>query len=82
MSDLLRLDYINSLPQPFMVRLCGDKIMWPIETICVETGLMRIDVCGKLQPVHIGDAMEFLDMDGNSHDPESFYSDHIQEKSI
>ena len=46
-GDKLKFDYINSLPQPFMgVFIGGDE--WPIEDIDVQTGLLRIDVCGKI----------------------------------
>lgn len=49
MIDVLRMDHINSLPQPFLVRFCGDKDWWwPVHDFEVGTGLMRIDVCGKL----------------------------------
>ena len=76
MPDLLKLDFINSLPQPFLVRLYGEKTpMWELHDIDVETGLLRIDVCGKLQVMHIGDVAEFTDMDGVVHDSDSFYCD-------
>lgn len=74
MSDLLRMDHINSLPQPFIARMIGGS-EWPVHDIDVETGLIRLDVCGKLDVTHIGDVMEFRDLDGGSHDPDSFYSD-------
>lgn len=77
MSDKLRLDYINSLPQPLIVRLVGDKeALWPLEYIDVETGLLKFDVCGKIQHGHIGDVGSFVDGDGTIHDPETFYSDY------
>lgn len=75
MNDLLRMDYINSLPQPFMVKLCGGD-EWPVYDIDVGTGLFRIDVVGKLQICDIGEALEFIDMDGVRHDSDSFYSDY------
>jgi hypothetical protein len=75
MSDVLRMDYINSLPQPFLVRFCGDKIWWPVNDFEVETGMMRIDVCGKLQAMHFSEVMEIRDGDHQAHDPESFYTD-------
>lgn len=75
MSDVLRMDYINSLPQPFLVRFCGDKIWWPVNDFEVETGMMRIDVCGKLQAMHFGEVMEIRDGDHQAHDPETFYTD-------
>ena len=76
MPDLLKLDFINSLPQPFTVRLLGEKTpQWELCDIDVETGLLRMFVCGKLQIQHIGDVGDFTDMDGVTHDPESFYCD-------
>ena len=82
MSDLLRMDYINSLPQPFMVEFVGDKpeYGWEVYDIDVETGLLRINVMGKLDVKHIADVRRFIDMDGGSHDPETFYSDYADEQ--
>lgn len=77
LSDKLRLDYINSLPQPFIARFCGGD-EWPVHDIDVETGLLRIDVVGKLQVMHIGDVTFFRDIEGVEHDSETFYSDYIE----
>ena len=74
MADILRMDYINSLPQPFIATFCGGD-RWPLYDLDVETGLMRIDVVGKLQVMCIGEVMSFTDGDGVSHDPDTFYSD-------
>lgn len=71
-SDLLRMDYINSLPQPFVARMFGGA-EWEVADIDVETGLMRILVCGKIQPTHIGEVSHFRDMDGAVHSADSFY---------
>lgn len=79
MSDKLRMDYINSLPQPLFVRQYGSKERWPLEFVCSETGLLAFDVVGKLQNGHIDDIAEFIDMNGNSHDPETFYSDYADD---
>jgi hypothetical protein len=54
----------------------GDE--WPLESIDVQTGMMRIDVCGKLQVKHIGDVREFIDADGDRHSADSFYVDYEQ----
>jgi hypothetical protein len=72
-TDLLELDYINSLPQPFIVHFCGGD-EWPVHDIDVETGLIRIDVCGKLAVRHIGEVKHFTDADWHEHDAESFYA--------
>jgi len=72
MSDILKMDYINSLPQPFIARFIGGS-EYPIYDIDVETGLMRVDVMGKLDVTHISEVNYFLDMDGVKHDPETFY---------
>lgn len=78
MSDKLRMHYINSLPQPFIARFIGGS-EWPVHDIDVETGLLRIDVCGKLDIKHIADVTVFRDMDGEDHDPETFYSDYQEQ---
>jgi len=74
MSDLLRMDYINSLPQPFIAHFFGGS-EWPVNDIDVETGLLRIDVCGLLDVKHISDVMVFVDANGVKHDAESFYEE-------
>lgn len=71
------MDYINSLPQPFIGRFIGGD-EWPIYDIDVQTGLLRIDVCGKLQAKDIADVRFFRDDDGVEHDSETFYSDYAE----
>lgn len=75
MTDVLRMDYINSLPQPFLVRFCGDKIWWPVNDFEVSTGIMRIDVCGLLQVKSFGEVMEIRDGAHQTHDPDTFYNE-------
>lgn len=73
MTDLLKLAYINKLPQPFIAHFYGGD-EWPIYDIEVQTGLLRIDVVGKLQIKHIGEVMFFRDADGYEHEAETFYT--------
>jgi hypothetical protein len=80
-ADRLDMAYINSLPQPFHVRQYGEKAFcWPVHDIDVETGLVRIDVCGKLDILHISDIAAFLDMSGREHQPDGFYVDALPEE--
>ena len=74
MADILNMDYINSLHPPLIARLCGGD-EWPVDYIDVETGLMRVDVCGMSQMTDIGMVMFFRDSDGVEHDSDSFYLD-------
>lgn len=76
MSDLLNMDYINSLPQPFMARFFGGDV-WPVNDIDVETGLLRIDVVGKLEIKHIGEVDVFIDANGIERDSDSFYNEEL-----
>lgn len=81
MTDLLRMDFINSLPQPLWIRQWGrDSFDMPVWDICVETGLIRIDVCGLLDKLHIGDVAEFKDDAGVVYSSEVFYSDYEEEE--
>lgn len=71
-ADLLRMDYINSLPQPLIAHFYGGS-EWPLYDIDVQTGMLRIDVVGKLDVKHIGDVRSFTDADGRQHDADDFY---------
>ena len=82
MSDKLNMAHINSLPQPFIAHFCGGG-EWPVHDIDVETGLVRIDVVGKLQVTHIGAIAWFRDMDGVEHDSDMFFVDaHLTRKPL
>ena len=74
MTDKLNMGAINALQHPLMARFCGGDV-WPVYDIDVETGLMRIDVCGLLQTKHFGDVTEVRDGDGGVHEPDDFYND-------
>lgn len=73
MSDLLDMDRLNSLPQPLWVN--SSATWWPVHDIDVETGLLRIDVCGMLDVLHFGGITGLRDAHGNEHDPDDFYLD-------
>lgn len=78
MSDLLRMDYINSLPQPF-IAVFSDGWRWPVYDIEVQTGLVRIDVMGLLDITRISEIEKFIDAEGIEHDPDSFFNEEIAE---
>lgn len=73
MSDLLNIELINSLPQPFWVSENGKDWWWPVHDICVETGMVRIDVSGLLQAGHITDWPYLRDDSQVIHDAYDFY---------
>ncbi|WP_186425062.1 hypothetical protein [Cupriavidus metallidurans] len=73
-KDLLDMEYINSLPQPFLGRQLGGW-WWPVHDFDVQTGMMRINVCGLLQVTHIGEFTAFRDEAGVEHEADGFYSD-------
>ncbi len=76
MGDALRMDYINSLPQPFIARLCGEKeALWEVYDIGVDVGLCRILVGGMIQCVWFSEIMELIDADGVKHDPDDWWAE-------
>lgn len=79
MSDILRLDHINSLPQPFIATMLGGSC-YDVELICVETGLMTINVSGMPQNTDIGEVISFTDQNGTVHPMETFFSDYEEPK--
>lgn len=66
-GDMLDMDKINSLPHPLWF---GE---WPAHTICVQTGLMHLDVCGMFDNHHFASYVSFKDAEGNEHFTEDFY---------
>ena len=74
MPDVLRMDFINSLPQPILGRDLGTgDWWWPINDFEVESGMCRIDVMGRLQPRWVIDFSVFRDADGVEHAPDSLF---------
>lgn len=73
MADLLDMAYINSLPQPLWAGTWGHN--WPVYDICVQTGLMRLDVCGKLDITHIDKHITVKDATGKVHYTGDLYLD-------
>lgn len=74
MSDLLLMDKINALPQPLLVRICGNG-WWPLYDVDVETGLIRLDIHGKLEVSHFGEVTAICDETGREHEPDDFYNE-------
>lgn len=72
MADKLKLESINALPGPLLARFVGGDI-WPVADIDVETGLMRIDVCGLLEVKQFADVTQITDGDHEKHDADSFW---------
>jgi len=71
-GDKLNIEKFNSLPSPVTARLRGLGDYW-IESLCVQTGLMRVDVCGKTDNCEFIDAVLLIDADGNEHNPDDFW---------
>ena len=71
-NDKLDFNFINSLGQ-FYGSLSGTY--WPVLDMCVETGLTRIDVCGKMQICDITDFLNFKDETGKIYEVDDFYLD-------
>lgn len=76
MTDLLNMEQINALPRPLTVVPWGSgSWLFPVHDIDVETGMMRIDVCGVLQITHFSDIKYLRDGNGIDHDSDIFYTD-------
>ena len=76
MTDALRMDHINSLPQPFLVELYGFKDWWwPVHDIGVDVPILRIDVMGKLEVRGFSEVKAIRDADGTEHDPDDWWTD-------
>jgi hypothetical protein len=74
MADILKFDVINSMPRPIIATFYGGD-EWEVESIEVQTGLMRIFVCGLLQVMHFGDVKSLKDGDGIIYISDDIYHD-------
>ena len=72
MPDILNIERINSIG-PIVVEMSGSK--YDLESVCVETGLSRINVCGLVQNCCWSDFSKIIDWDANEYDPDLFYID-------
>ena len=71
-GDILDGLKFNSLPGPVTAKLVGGGEFW-IEALDVQTGCMRLDVCGQTDLSCFGDVFELIDGDGEKHDPDDFW---------
>lgn len=70
-GDILDIKALNQLGTCVAV-LYGDfRVM--VESICVQTGLCRFDVCGKIDLGQFSDIKTLIDFNGNEHDPDDYY---------
>jgi len=74
MSDILSAEKINRLGRPIFDRLIGGGD-WEIAVICVQTGLIAIDACGKFQNIDASEVSKLQDSCGVDHDFDDFYFD-------
>ena len=78
MTDLLDMNLINSLPQPLYVSENGKDWWWPVQDICVESGIIRIDVCGMLQVSHISEYRYLRDDTNIIIETDDLYMQHFE----
>lgn len=71
-GDILNIEKFNELPSPVTARLMGGDEYW-IDTLCVQTGLMRLDISGQIDLSEFCMVKTLIDSDGNEHDPDDFW---------
>ena len=71
-GDVINGKMFNSLSGPVTARMIGGGEYW-IETLCIQTGCMRIDVCGKIDFTEFSMVLVLIDADGAEHDPDDFW---------
>lgn len=75
-EDLLSFEKINALPHPLMIREFSHDWWWPLIDIDVQSGLYRVDVCGKSQTFSVGGCTQIQDGTGDIHDMDIFFTDY------
>lgn len=79
-GDLLNMLKFNTLPGPVTARISGGAEYW-IETLDVQTGLMRLDVSGRLDRMEFIEANMLIDGDGVEHNPDDFWLEDDQDNT-
>ena len=74
LEDIIDLGKFNSLPSPVTARILSGAEYW-IETLDVQTGLMKIDVCGQVDLTSFAEVLMLIDADGIEHNPDDFWMD-------
>jgi hypothetical protein len=74
-NDLINIVKFNSLPPPVTARLIANGGDYWIESLCVQTGIMRLDVYGQIDIEDFIMCAELIDSNGVSHNPEDFYNE-------
>lgn len=72
-GDLLNIEKINRLPHPLAAVMIGSGMNLMIENVCVETGLVRLDVCGRIDIDNFCMIRTIIDGEMNEHNPDDFY---------
>ncbi|MBL4766517.1 MAG: hypothetical protein JKY94_02180 [Rhodobacteraceae bacterium] len=74
-GDVLNMAKFNALPSPVTARLFNGAEWW-IETLDVQTGFMRLDVCGQIDLSCFSEVKMLIDIDGGEHEPDEFWMDY------
>lgn len=76
-GDWLDIAKLNALPQPLRYLRYGDKETpgYYIDSICVETGLCRINVAGRIGILEFVELKTIIDGNSNHHDTDQFWID-------
>ncbi len=78
-GDILKLKEFNALPSPVTARMCGGGEYW-IESLCVQTGFMRLDVSGQIDHSEFSMVKILIDSDGVEHEPDDFWIDELSQE--
>lgn len=71
-GDKLNITKFNNLPSPVTAVLIGGGEYW-IESLCVQTGLMRLDISGMIDREDFIMVKTLIDANGNKHNPDEFW---------
>ena len=71
-GDILSMEKFSALPHPIVGKMMGGG-EWEIETVCILTGIMRLNVCGKIDLEDFSMVKTIVDANGDEHDPDDFW---------
>jgi len=74
MTDKISIKHLEDMEWPVFANILSGS--WPVEEICLETGIVIIDACGISQGILFGDVISLTDDCGDTYYPEELIEEH------
>lgn len=78
--DKISIKHVEAMQWPVFANIMSGS--WPVEEVCLETGIVIIDACGISQGVLFDDVFSLIDDCGETYYPENLISEPVLKNGI